>query len=190
MSSCLATTRHTLSPCLVLRNMATSSSWERPVMSTPFTWTHVCTWFQWISYANSQWVFPFKVVTYYYTRNILKKNLTLERDSLLVSCHLTAGGHLWQQLLSVRCFWRGWGRARALKNLWSQRWSPDLQDLWGDWESLKWLTDETQFVSNNALIRVWSLFSPQSARLCQQGVCEIAQLHVILEVSYGYINNR
>lgn len=83
MSSCLATTRHTLSPCLVLRNMATSSSWERPVMSTPFTWTHVCTWFQWISYANSQWVFPFKVVTYYYTRNIPSYTITRLTSSIL-----------------------------------------------------------------------------------------------------------
>lgn len=36
-SSCRATTTLTLSPCRVLRSMATSSSWLRPVMSTPFT---------------------------------------------------------------------------------------------------------------------------------------------------------
>lgn len=37
MSSCRATTTLTVSPCLVLRSMATSSSWLRPAMSFPFT---------------------------------------------------------------------------------------------------------------------------------------------------------
>lgn len=47
MSSCRATTTDTLSPCLVLRSMATSSSWLRPVMSTPFTYKHTHTHKQW-----------------------------------------------------------------------------------------------------------------------------------------------
>lgn len=39
MSSCRSTTRHTLSPCRVLRSIHTSSSWLTPVTSMPLTYT-------------------------------------------------------------------------------------------------------------------------------------------------------
>lgn len=43
MSSCRRTTRHTLSPCRVLRSIHTNSSWPTPVISTPLTYTHTHT---------------------------------------------------------------------------------------------------------------------------------------------------